>query len=75
MLTRTEIKLIAEQTAKELADMTIPIMDTKRCAEYLHITENAVRKRVTEERIPYHKKHGNLYFSKLEIDKYYLKDD
>ncbi len=58
MLT-SEINRIAERTA-ELVKMQIDtLMTSKQCAEYLGISEAALRKRCNRGNIPCHKKHGS----------------
>lgn len=75
MLTRTEIKLIAEETAKLLHLMNDEMMNSKRCAEWLGLSMDALHKRCNTGIIPYHKTNGSLYFYKNEIQAYYKTND
>lgn len=43
-----------------------------RCAEYLGISQGALRKRVHDGTVPYTKKGKLLYFSKQDVNKYLL---
>nr|DAJ47715.1 MAG TPA: helix-turn-helix domain protein [Caudoviricetes sp.] len=74
MLTRTEINMIAEKTAELISNRIDTVMDSKQCADYLGITVNALRKRCNDGKLPFHKRHGSLYFSRNEINDY-LKND
>lgn len=74
MITRTEIDLIATRTAELIIEQTDEMMTAKACAAWLDITTDALYKRCETGRIPYHKKHGTVYFYKNEIQKYYKTD-
>lgn len=50
------------------------ILTTQQVAERLGITVQGVRARCSRGQIPYHKKHGALYFSENELNDYYLTD-
>lgn len=73
MLTLTEITLIAEKVA-QLARPVDEIMNITRAAEYLNTTPAALAKRVERKQVPFHKKNGLLYFSRNELNEYYLTD-
>ena len=75
MLTLTEINLIAEATAKLILDQSDELLTTKSCAEMLGVTVGALHKRCASGTIPYHRKHGALYFSKKEVTSYYMKKE
>lgn len=78
MLTPKDIRLLAEAAAKEVINRMTPpdtILTTEKTAEYLGTTPGAIVKRVERGQLPYHKRHGLLYFSKNEIDAYLLGDD
>ena len=74
MITPHEIRLIAEAVVKMITPPDI-LMDKRKAAEYLGISTGAVAKRVERGQLPCHRKHGQLYFSKNEIDAYLLGDD
>lgn len=74
MLTLTEITLIAEKVA-QLAKPADEIMNITRASEYLNTTRAALAKRVERRVIPFHKKDGLLYFSRNELNDYYLTDN
>lgn len=73
MLT-SEINRVAEKTAELLGEKLDTVMSTQHCAEYMGTTPAAIRKMCDRGHIPYHKKHGRLYFFKNEINNY-LKND
>lgn len=75
MLTRAEINLISESVAEKLEIMKDELMSSKKCAEWLGISLNTLHKRCEKGKIPCHRKHNALYFSKREVTLYYLKDD
>lgn len=74
MLTGTEIRLIAENVAKEVLKLTDEPMTLKTCAEWLGISPTALQRRCETRQIPYHKKHNRLQFFKNEITAYYKAD-
>lgn len=74
MLSIAEINLIAERVA-QLAKPADKIMSIEQAAEYLHTTRDALAKRIERKQIPFHKKNGRLYFSRNELNTYYLTDD
>ena len=43
-------------------------MNIKQVAEYLGISEGAVRKRCQRKQLPFHRSASRLYFSRLEVD-------
>lgn len=51
------------------------ILTVAQVAERLGLTEGAVRTRCCRGQIPYHKKHGALYFSENELNDYFLTDN
>ena len=73
MLSLSEINLIAEKVA-QLAKPADEIMSIEQAAEYLHTTRDALAKRIERKQIPFHKKNGRLYFSRNELNAYYLTD-
>ena len=44
------------------------VMNIKQVAEYLGISEGAVRKRCQRKQLPFHRSARRLYFSRLEVD-------
>ena len=50
------------------------VLTTRQVAEKLGLSEEAIRARCCRGQIPYHKRHGVLYFSENEITEYYLND-
>ena len=44
------------------------VMNIKQVAEYLGISEGAVRKRCQRKQLPFHRSASRLYFSRLEVD-------
>lgn len=74
MMTNFEIGKLADALIKRIGTSD-ELWTTKQVAEYLGLTENAIRTRCCRGTIPHHRKHGNLYFSKNEIIKYHLEDD
>ena len=75
MLTTSEINRIAEATSELVIEKTDTMMTAKTCAAWLEISVSALHKRCEMRTIPYHKRHGTLYFYKNEIQKYYKMDN
>lgn len=73
MLTQFEVNKIADALAQRVGHKD-ELMSVKQVAEYLGISEDAVRTRCYRGTIPCHRKHGTLYFSKDEVTEYYLND-
>jgi|WetSurMetagenome_2_1015567.scaffolds.fasta_scaffold830840_2 hypothetical protein len=73
MLTPQEIRQIGQTVIKNIQPPD-ELLSTKKCAELLGITTEALGKRCSRGTIPYHKKHGTVYFSKNEVTKYYTTD-
>lgn len=74
MLTLTEITLIAEKVV-QLIKPADELMNITRAAEYLNTTPAALAKRVERKQVPFHKKNRLLYFSRNELNDYYLTDE
>lgn len=73
-MTSAEIKRLAAQIKTELRKELDELMNAKQAAQYLGISQAALRKRCSDGKCPYHKKGGSLYFSKLELNEYYLSE-
>lgn len=73
-MTTQEIKRLAALLLGELKVELDELMSAKQAAEYLGISQAALRKRCSDGRCPHHKKGGCLYFSKHELNAYYLSD-
>ena len=74
MLTSQDIKTIQVIVNKAIEVGKDELLNTKKCAEWLGISVDALHKRCEKGKIPCHRKHGVLYFSKNEVYKYYLQD-
>lgn len=72
MMTRTEMNMLTERFAEVTGKQNDSVMNSARCAEYLGISQGALRKCVHDGTIPYTKKGKLLYFSKQDINKYLL---
>lgn len=74
--------MLTPQDRRAIKDIVIDVLEvgkdellnTKQCAEQLGISEKALRQRCQKNTIPFHKKHGFLYFLKNEIMKYYTRE-
>ncbi len=44
------------------------VMNIKQVANYLGISEDAIRKRCQRGQLPFHRKSSRLYFSRMEVD-------
>ena len=71
MISSYEIKKLAEALKKEMGERD-RLLTITQVSEKLGISADGVRARCIRNQIPYHKKHGNLYFSENEVDAYYL---
>ena len=74
MFTPQELRQFEDVLRKVLEVAKDELMDTKKCAEWLGVSKDAIRQRCEQNKIPFHKKHGFLYFSKNEIMNYYTRD-
>lgn len=74
MLTPQDLRMIETVVEKASQLPKDELMNTKQCSEQLGISEKALRQRCQKNTIPFHKKHGFLYFSKNEIMKYYTRE-
>ena len=72
MMTRTEMNMLTERFAEVTGKQNDSVMNSVRCAEYLGISQGALRKRVQDGTILYTKKGKLLYFSKRDVNKYLL---
>jgi hypothetical protein len=70
MLSLQELNQIGQFVAKNIQPPD-ELMDIKKCAEWLGISIQALGRRCSRNTIPYHKKHGTIYFSRNEVMKYY----
>lgn len=61
MMARTEMNMLTERFAEVTGKQNDPVMNSARCAEYLGISQGALRKRVHDGTIPYTKKGKLLY--------------
>lgn len=69
---KVEAQLIAEEISKLILSTLDRVMSTRQVAEYLDVSEETIRERVKQGKIPYHKRGGKLYFSQKEINEYYI---
>lgn len=65
---KTEYSKIVAEVAERVIRQADVVMTVKQVAEYLEISEQAVRKRCQRKQLPCHTKNRRLYFSKTEID-------
>lgn len=72
-LTPYEIDKLAEAIVRKMGRRD-NVLTTRQVAEKLGLSEEAIRARCCRGQIPYHKRHGVLYFSENEITEYYLND-
>lgn len=72
MLTSSDINRLAAKVAEEVLKQTDELMTSKQAADYLGITENALRTRRSKTAIPSHKRDGIVYYSRRELTSYYL---
>lgn len=75
LLTPYEIDKLAEAIVRKMGVRRDTILTTRQVAERLGLTEAAVRARCIRGQIPFHKRHGALYFSENELNDYYLTND
>lgn len=59
---------IVDEAAMILQRKSDSVMTIKQVANYLGISEGAVRKRCQRNQLPYHRNASRLYFSRMEID-------
>ena len=70
-----EFSRIVDDAAIILQRKSDQVMNVKQVAEYLGISEGAVRKRCQRKQLPYHRSASRLYFSRLEVDNAILDRD
>ena len=70
-----EFSRIVEDAAIILQRKSDQVMNIKQVAEYLGISEGAVRKRCQRKQLPFHRSASRLYFSRLELDNAILERD
>ena len=63
-----EFSRIVDDAAIILQRKSDRVMNIKQVAEYLGISEGAVRKRCQRKQLPFHRSVSRLYFSRLEVD-------
>ncbi len=63
-----EISRIVDDAAIILQRKADYVMNIKQVADYLGISEDAIRKRCQRGQLPFHRKSSRLYFSRMEID-------
>ena len=63
-----EFSRIVDDAAIILQRKSDRVMNIKQVAEYLGISEGAVRKRCQRKQLPFHRSASRLYFSRLEVD-------
>ena len=63
-----EFSRIVDDAAIILQRKSDHVMNIKQVAEYLGISEGAVRKRCQRKQLPFHRSASRLYFSRLEVD-------
>ena len=63
-----EFSRIVDDAAIILQRKSDCVMNIKQVAEYLGISEGAVRKRCQRKQLPFHRSASRLYFSRLEVD-------
>lgn len=59
---------IVDEAAMILQRKSDNVMTIKQVANYLGISEGAVRKRCQRNQLPYHRNASRLYFSRMEVD-------
>ena len=70
-----ELSRIVDDAAIILQRKSDHVMNIKQVAEYLGISEGAVRKRCQRKQLPFHRSASRLYFSRLEVDNAILDRD
>ena len=70
-----EFSRIVDNAAIILQRKSDHVMNIKQVAEYLGISEGAVRKRCQRKQLPFHRSASRLYFSRLEVDNAILDRD
>ena len=69
LLGNTEGPVLSYQ---EIRTLETEMMNSRQCAAWLGISTSALRTRVCEGTIPFHKKGGRLYFDRAEVEREYL---
>ena len=72
MLSNNDISRLAAKIAGEVLKRTDDLMTPQRAADYLGISLNALQQRRSKTGIPSHKKDGCVYYSRKELNEYYL---
>ncbi len=75
MYSEEEFSRIVDDAAIILQRKSDQVMNIKQVAEYLGISEGAVRKRCQRKQLPYHRSASRLYFSRIEVDNTILERD
>lgn len=71
MMTRTEMNMLTERFAEVTGEQNDSVMNSARCAEYLGISQGALRKRVHDGTIPYTKRvNCCISLNKMQINTY-----
>ncbi len=63
-----ELSRIVDDAAIILQRKADYVMNIKQVANYLGISEDAIRKRCQRGQLPFHRKSSRLYFSRMEVD-------
>ena len=63
-----EFSRIVDDAAIILQRKSDHVMNIKQVAEYLGISEGAVRKRCQRKQLPFHRSASRFYFSRIEVD-------
>jgi len=69
-LTREDINNILVDYQKEIALLFEKPMNYEGAAEYLFISVDHLRRLVMQNKVPYHKPEGRVYFFTSELNKY-----
>ena len=70
-----EFSRVVEDAAIILQRKSDQVMNIKQVAEYLGISEGAVRKRCQRKQLPFHRSASLLYFCRIEVDNAILNRD
>lgn len=68
----SDIEAIAKATAKILYDMEDKVLTVAQMAQKLGKSEEAIKKMVQRNQLPYHRTGKTIYFSDKETTKYLL---
>lgn len=73
-LSEKDVERIARRVVELLREegKETEMMNSRQCAAWLGISTSALRTRVCEGTIPFHKKGGRLYFDRAEVEREYL---